>query len=61
MPIQTRVVVIKQFPNYHYKLGKQKKEESFGWHTSFVGSFLGSIHFISDIKHGLGIVGYIGK
>ena len=61
MPIQTRAVAIKQFPNYHYKLGKQKKEEFFGWHIGFGGNFLGRIHFISDIEHGLGIVRYIGK
>jgi len=36
-------------------------EEFFGWHISFPGNFPGRIHFIPDIEHGLGIVGYIGK
>lgn len=36
-------------------------EEFFGWHISFAGNFPGRIHFIPDIEHRLGIVGYIGK
>ncbi|MCM1541230.1 MAG: hypothetical protein NC121_08210 [Blautia sp.] len=37
------------------------KEEFFGWHISFAGSFPGRIHFLPDPAHRLGIVGYIGK
>lgn len=37
------------------------KEEFFGWHISFAGNFPGRIHFIPDVEHRLGIVGYIGK
>lgn len=37
------------------------KEEYFGWHISFAGNFPGRIHFIPDVEHRLGIVGYIGK
>ena len=50
------------------KLKNQRKfktpygsEEYFYWHISFPGDYPGRIHFIPDVEHNVGIIGYVGK